>query len=190
MTAFSCNGRITGYLISLDYDSSENGNPTIQVFRPTSSTSYSEVHEYLLQEDDITEMGTYHLANVSFTGDDRVEVQSGDIIGYHIRHAPRYNVWNIETMGYTSYVSGFTFIPINSFTVSGSETENNQPLIQPLFGNNHFSIQSIPKQPSYETGMHPSKNSLEMWFQRWAANDFIYKLIDSTILTIISMVPL
>ena len=134
MTAFSCNGIITGYLISLQFDSSRSGNPTIQVFRPTSSSSYSEVHEYTLQDSDITDMGDYHLANVSFTGSDRVEVQSGDIIGYHIRSTPRYNIWNIQTIGYTSYAT-FAFNPSNSFTISNSGTASKQPLIQVIFGN-------------------------------------------------------
>ena len=133
ITAFSCNGRITGYLKSLEFDNGESGNPTIQVFRPISSSSYIAVHEYLLQENDITDMGTYHLANVSFTGNDRNEFQSGDIIGYHIRRTPRYNVWNIATIGYTSYVS-FTSNPLSSFTITDSGTANRQPLIQVIFG--------------------------------------------------------
>ena len=134
MTAFSCNGRITGYLISLEFDNGESGNPTIQVFHPISSSLYIEVHEYSLQEDDITDMGTYYLANVSFTGNNRVVFQQDDIIGYHIRNTPRYSIWNIETMGYISYVSGFTFSPFSSFTITDSGTTNRQPLIQVIFG--------------------------------------------------------
>ena len=134
MTAFSCNGSITGYLISLEFDSGESGNPTIQVFRPTSSSSYMAVHEYLLQENDITDMGTYHLANVSFTGNDRIEIQPGDIIGYYIPSTPQYNVWNIETEGYTSYLS-IRFSPDSTVTISGTGTTNRQPLIQLIFGN-------------------------------------------------------
>ena len=133
MTAFSCNGIITGYLISLQYDSRQNGNSTIQVFHPTSSSSYSEVHEYTLQDSDITDMGDYHLANVSLTGSDRVEVQSGDIIGYYIRNTPRYNIWNIETMGYTSYTRALG-APSGSFTIVNSGTASRQPLIQVTFG--------------------------------------------------------
>ena len=34
----SCNGRITGYLISLDRFSSEGDYPIVQVWHPTSST--------------------------------------------------------------------------------------------------------------------------------------------------------
>jgi len=133
MTAFSCNGRITGYLISLDYDSSESDNPTIQVFH-RSIFSYSEVHRYVLLEDDITNMGTYHLANVSFTGDERVEFQSEYIIGYHIPDAPRNNIWNIKTMGYTSYFTN-SAQPGNSVSDFGrNNVDNRQPLIQVIFG--------------------------------------------------------
>ena len=130
MTAFSCNGIITGYLISLQFDSRQRGNPTIQVFRPTSSSSYSEVHEYTLQDSDITDMGDYHLANVSFTGS---KVQSGDIIGYYIRNTPRYNIWNIQAIGYTSYAAN-RFNPSSSFTISNNGTASRQPLIQVIFG--------------------------------------------------------
>jgi len=135
MTAFSCDGRITGYLISLEFDSSESGNPTIQVFRPISSTSYSELDQYLLLNDDIIDMGSYHLANVSFTGDNRIEFQSNDIIGYHIPDSPRYNVWNIATMGYSSFVSSSTSNPLSSFIIDDDGTANRQPLIQVIFGN-------------------------------------------------------
>ena len=135
MTAFSCNGIITGYLISLQFDSDQSGNPTIQVFRPTSSSSYSEVHEYTLQDRDITDMGDYHLANVSFTGSDRVEVHSGDIIGYFIQATPQYNIWSIQTMGYISYTTSLlAFRPFSSFTITTSGTANRQPLIQVIFG--------------------------------------------------------
>ena len=133
MTAFSCNGIITGYLISLQFDSDQSGNPTIQVFRSTSSSSYSEVHEYTLQDRDITDMGDYHLANVSLTGSDRVEVQSEDIIGYYIPNSPRYNIWNIRTMGYTSFLSS-TSSSFSSFTITDDDTANRQPLIQVIFG--------------------------------------------------------
>ena len=72
MTVFSCYGRITGYLISLWFNSSNSGNPAFQVFRPRSSSTYREICDYSLQDGDITDMGNYHLANVSFTENDRV----------------------------------------------------------------------------------------------------------------------
>ena len=42
-SGFSCNGRITGYLISLESASSSGDYPIVQVWHPTSSTVYTRV---------------------------------------------------------------------------------------------------------------------------------------------------
>ena len=135
---FSCNGRITGYLISLVNDSSTGDYPIIQVWRLTSSTQYTRVNtECALTESDINNMGdTYYLGNVSCTGDNRIEFQSGDVIGYYHSNKVRYRLWNIETMGYTSY-DRVRNSPLNNFNINGQGidgTENRQPLIQVLYG--------------------------------------------------------
>ena len=56
MSNFSCNGRITGYVIrvSVSFDSDDDEYPTIQVYRPTSSSSYTETHRYELRANDIS----------------------------------------------------------------------------------------------------------------------------------------
>ena len=103
---FSCNGRITGYLISLGKGSSEGDYPIVQVWHPASPTRYTRVvTECALTESDISNMrDAYYLGNVSCTGDNRIEFQSGDVIGYYHSNEVRYRLWNIETMRYTSYV--------------------------------------------------------------------------------------
>ena len=88
-SVFSCNGRVTGYLISLQSDSASGSYPSVQVWHPTSSTEYTRVDtECPLTASDISMMrdgngDEYYLGNVSCTGNNRIEFQSGDVIGYY-----------------------------------------------------------------------------------------------------------
>ena len=104
-TDFSCNGRITGYLISLDKANSSGDYPIVQVWHPVNSVRYTRVDtECSLTESDIINMGdVYYLGNVSCTGDNRIEFQSDDIIGYYHSNVVRYKIWNNITAGY-SYI--------------------------------------------------------------------------------------
>jgi len=129
--SFSCNGRITGYLISLgdgdednededneddnededneDEDNDESNFPVIQVWHPTSSTVYTRVDtECALTDSDISRMrdsmgDRYYLGNVSCTENTRIEFQSGDVLGYYQGDDLHYRMWNIETMEHTYY---------------------------------------------------------------------------------------
>ena len=135
---FSCNGRITGYLISLESDSSSGDYPIVQVWNPTSSTVYTRVDtECSLAESDIRRIRNgdeYYLGNVSCTGDNRIEFQSGDVIGYHHANTVRYKLWNIGTTGYTSY-SRDEESPPNMFNINNVDnSDTGQPLIQVLYG--------------------------------------------------------
>ena len=133
---FSCNGRITGYLISLESDGSSGGYPSVQVWHPTSSTAYTRVDtECALTGNNISNMGDYYLGNVSCNGDNRIEFQSGDVIGYHQGDPLRYRLWTIKNMEYTTYYhagsNSFTMFDINNDDVA---SENRQPLIQVMYG--------------------------------------------------------
>ena len=131
---FSCNGRITGYLISLESASSSGDYPIVQVWHPTSSTVYTRVvTECPLTESDIDRMRNggdeYYFGNASCTGDNRIEFQSGDVIGYYHGNEVRYRLWSIGTMGYTSYNRDEENPPnmFNTNNVDNSDTS--QPLI-------------------------------------------------------------
>ena len=135
---FSCNGRITGYLISLESVGDSGSYTTVQVWHPTSPTVYTRVDiECALTANDITEMAEedYYLGNVSCNGSNRIEFQSGDVIGYHQGDELRYGLLSIETMGYTSYYHDESS-PLTMFTLSNvdSTIENRQPLIQVMYG--------------------------------------------------------
>ena len=149
-SSFSCNGRVTGYLISLNPDGSSGGYPSVQVWHPTSSTQYTRVDtECPLTANDISRMNpngdAYYLGNVSCTGNNRIEFQSGDIIGYHQGSPVRYQVWNIESNGYTFYhLDTDTNSPLNTFNINDNDAslvDNRQPLIQVMYGKiNTFSF--------------------------------------------------
>ena len=133
---FSCNGRITGYLISLKRDSSSGDYPIVQVWHPTNPATYIRVDtECPLNERDINKTrNEYYLGNVSCTGDNRIEFQSGDIIGHYHANNVRYRLWNNITAEYTSHVRDETSPP-DSFNINGMiSTENKRPLIQVLYG--------------------------------------------------------
>ena len=144
-TEFTCNGRITGYLISLKSDSSSGDYPIVQVWHPISSTQYTRVDtECLLTESDIIRVRNgdeYYLGNVSCTGDNRIEFQSNDIIGHYHANEVLYRLWNIETMGYTSHVYHENSPP-NTFNVNSVDDSltHTQPLIQVLYGKEILSI--------------------------------------------------
>ena len=143
---FSCNGRITGYLISLDRHSSSGDYPIVQVWHPptNSTTQYTRVDtKCLLTESNINRIRNgdeYYLGNVSCTGDNRIEFQSGDIIGHYHANNVRYRLWSIGTTGYISHVRTENSPP-NTFNVNGAENSfTRQPLIQVMYGKESFSI--------------------------------------------------
>ena len=141
-SAFSCNGRVTGYLISLEsVDDEEGSYPSVQVWHPASSTEYTRVDtECALTASDISMMrdgngDDYYLGNVSCTGNNRIEFQSGDIIGYHHGDPLRYRLWNSGTNGYTTYRRSSSN-PLNSFNTNNADDtfSDRLPLIQIMFG--------------------------------------------------------
>ena len=143
---FSCNGRITGYMASMDRNADfPCYYLRVFVWQPmnTAQTIFSIRNTYVLNNSYINSMGNYYFANVSFTGNERIEFQSGDVIGYWHRSSlvlrPCYRVWNIRTAGYTSYRVGATrdnpFIDtININDGSSAAITDRQPLIQVTFG--------------------------------------------------------
>ena len=141
---FSCNGRITGFMASLNQYGRFCENPSIIVWQPmnTERTLYNIRDSYTLNNSHVNAMGDYYFANVSFTGNNRIEFQSGDVIGYwHRSRVSCYRVWNIRTAGYTSYAVRPTLNnTINTNEIDGDfaiETTDRQPLIQVTFGNTH-----------------------------------------------------
>ena len=144
---FSCNGRVTGYLISLMSDSNrgQGSCPIVQIWHPTSPTIYTRVvTECALTENDISVMidnrgENYYLGNVTCTENNRIEFQSGDVIGYRQDTPAHYLVWSITTSGYTSYYDNLntnrqTASTFNTGINGVTSGSNRQPLIQMIYG--------------------------------------------------------
>lgn len=145
-TYFFCNGRITGFIVSLNEDDNDDVEyPYIQVWRNVNSSLYTLVGQYQLQESDIRRKQSYFIANAVLSGTNRIEFQSRDIIGYYHPPEPRYRVWSVEnTRGYTIYGVNTRF-PLNMFIIrstsnSLSVSRNERPLIQALYGNRYTNI--------------------------------------------------
>ena len=134
--SFSCTGRLTGYLISLDQSSDGDEYPIIEIWRPSDTgLSYSRISDYVLTENDISERDDYYLANISFSVNETTQFQPGDIIGYFQPSNSHYTVWNVNNAVYTS-ISSLNLLRAELFVLANIFTrENNrQPLIQVLYG--------------------------------------------------------
>ena len=147
---FSCNGRVTGYLISLRMVNVSGSYPTVQVWHATNPPVYTRADtECLLTATDISimtdDMGNdYYLGNVSCTGSNRIEFQSGDIIGYHQGSLLSYEVWSSRPIGYTTVISFYEPTPPATFNLVSREHEYGsriQPLIQIIYGKMHTYMQ-------------------------------------------------
>ena len=134
---FTCNGRITSIRARMDFNDRRNDYPFFQVWRPASfgSTIYNKTGEVQLQSDDqVTGSGTYRTTNITLTGNNTIEVQSGDVVGYYHPPDSRYRMRTIQTREYILYQ--FAGSPGLSVNLSNADQINNnrQPLIQFTIG--------------------------------------------------------
>ena len=93
----SCNGRITGFMMSLSQEQNGSDYLRFEVWSPTtiSSEVYEMTAEYVLAEHDIKDMGKYHFANVSFVENETIKFEKGIILLvsiYHLIHVILYRV--------------------------------------------------------------------------------------------------
>ena len=131
---FTCNGRITRIRARVAFDNGRSNYPFFQLWRPTSvgSTIYNKTGEVQLQSEDQVTRGSnsYWEANIILTGNNTIEIQSGDVVGYYHPPDARYRVRDIQADGYVSYL--FNGSPANSEDLieSNSMTNSRQPLLQ------------------------------------------------------------
>ena len=133
---FTCNGRITSITARVRYTDEKSSYPRFQVWRAGSfgSRMYNRIDEVQLQSDDqVTGSNIFQTANIILTGNNTIEVQSGDVVGYYRPRNARYRVRTIETNGYILYkFSGLPeSVDLNNNTGNGN---NRQPLIQFTIG--------------------------------------------------------
>ena len=137
---FTCNGRITSITARVNFDNARSEFPFFQVWRPASagSTIYNKIGEVQLQSDNqVTRIRRNRrnilVANIILTGNNTIEVQSGDVVGYYHPPDARYRVRTIRTRGYTLYqFSGaFELTDLNDHI---DDDNRRQPLIQFTIG--------------------------------------------------------
>ena len=146
---FTCNGRITSIRARVRLHDNRNDYLFFQVWRASSinSTLYNKISEVQLQSDDqVTGSGEYQTANIILTGNNSIEVQSGDVVGYYHPPDARYQVRTIQTDGYILY--RFDGSPEAVDLSNNNDSKNNrQPLIQFTIGrcilNDVYQLKSI-----------------------------------------------
>ena len=133
--SFTCNGRITNIRVRILSDSATGNNfPYIQVWRPSpSSQRYSLTDQVQIQSSHLAQL-TYLEANIPLTGNNRIQFQSGDVIGFYNPSNSGYEIRDITTPGYMFYV--FTGSSATSLDLSNANITpmGRQPLIQFIYG--------------------------------------------------------
>ena len=133
---FTCNGSITSIRARVRFENARSNFPFFQVWRlsSTNSTTYNKIGEVQLQSDDqVTGSGDYQTANIILTGNSKIEVQSGDVVGFYHPSDASYRVRTIRTNGYILYQFNGSSESVN---LSNNINNNNQrqPLIQFTIG--------------------------------------------------------
>ena len=141
---FTCNGRLTVIRARVIREGRNNYNFSFfQVWRPSlsSSTTYNKIGEVQLSHYQVTGSSTYRTATIILTGNNRIEVQSGDTVGYYREAYSRYRLRTIRTDGYIQYEFEGTNAP-TSVNLSNADHSINkrQPLIEFTIGKCVYSI--------------------------------------------------
>ena len=137
---FNCNGRITSIRArTTGPNEGRNDYPYFQIWRPSSSgsTMYNRVSQVQSQSNQIFRQSVLAIINITLTGDDRIEFQSGDVIGYYHPSDILYDVRTIKTDGYVQYEfdGSPTLTSVDLSTVVDDHiTDQRQPLIQFTIG--------------------------------------------------------
>ena len=133
---FTCNGTIIRIRARVRCNCGGNTTnfPFFQVWRPTSggSTVYNRVGEVQLQSDDQVTSGSngFQEANIILTGNNTIQFQSGDVMGYYDPGDVRYQVRTITTAGYLLHHNQFAQSPETIDLNNFNPIANRQPLIQ------------------------------------------------------------
>ena len=145
---FTCNGRITAITARVRRRYNRYNDAFLQIWQSssTSSTTYDKVDEFEISHDQVTGInsGEYRTANIMLTGNNKIEVRSGDVVGYYRESGARYRFRTIQTDGYIQYEfdgqNDLTSVNLNN---ANRYTDERQPLIQFTIGKcvfNHCSL--------------------------------------------------
>jgi len=139
-TRINCVGRITGFVVSMEFIRHFTNNfPRIEIWRPSSpgSSVYSNLGYVTLSRGTLIGDPTsgYYFLRLSIINSS--DFQFGDVIGYYQPSQPRRVIWNINTTGYTSYSNNVNS-PSNTIDINDVDhvERDRQPLIELQFGKN------------------------------------------------------
>ena len=105
---------------------------------------YNKIGEVQLSDDQVTGNGTYQTVNIPLTGDNTIEVQSGDVVGYYRRGGARYRLRTIQADEYILYeFNSESNAPTSVNLNNANHTINEQPLIEFTVGKCVFSHCSL-----------------------------------------------
>ena len=105
---------------------------------------YNKIGEIQLLDDQVTGSGDYRTANIILTGDNTIEVQSGDVVGYYRQRGARYRLSTIQTNEYMLYeFRGDSNTPTSVNLSNADRNVNEQPLIEFTIGKFVFSHCSL-----------------------------------------------
>ena len=139
--SFNCNGRITGVAASM-YPPSifklPNGKnlPVFQVWHPQSpgSNVYSVIGQVQFQPGTLQFNRRFINSVVSLTGDNQIQFQAGDVIGYYQPSNPLRLVWSIFSDNHTYYLSRSSDLSTVNISSADYKTIGLQPLISIMIG--------------------------------------------------------
>ena len=139
----TCNGRITNITVRLQFVAETNNYPYIQVWRPSSSSlvsvTYDKIGEVQIEQTHVQTIlisgAGRRVAFIPITGNNRMPVQSGDVIGFYVSSNPRLLIKTILTNGYVLHLfTGSANTASLNLNNAISNTNERQPLIQFTLG--------------------------------------------------------
>jgi len=139
---FTCNGRITGVIVSMKRLDNGTNDPYLQVWhrRTLDSDVFDKVGEVQLVESEVVEEvdnnnNTYWLVNITLSNDDRIEFEAGDVVGLYHPPDSHFEVWTVQTEGYITY-GNKTNISVNTINlgVIDGTFMNTHPLVKLTIG--------------------------------------------------------
>ena len=138
---FTCNGRITNIMAKMRRRESDSF-PYFHIWHPVSLSSniYNKTYELLLQSDNVIELtDTRVIISITLTGDARIEVMSGDVVGFYHLLRRRNQILTIRTDGYEQYEfdvsSNVTSVDLSNYDAIDNQM---QPLIQFTIGQQKY----------------------------------------------------
>ena len=142
--SFTCNGRITSIRARVGlFDNERSDFLSFQLWRPSSvgPTFFTKVDDSEVQLQSNAQIirgsNNFREANIILTGNNTIEFQSGDVVGYYHPPDSRYEVFTIRTNRYRLYRFDLDNSPVpTSVNLNNADRDNNnrQPLIQFTIG--------------------------------------------------------